>query len=327
MALDAGLVHFAPEAAAHLTQMPGVKQVNGRPALTEGIVGESARETVGKPVPIDLYQHVTRALTGQWKRGPNDGSPLHTRFAALRGLPFWCSVVSGLFAHTGTTSLFRELMTGDTGFSRLSAVQGRPGANFGPGDCGDRVQPERRSSRWIWLCSTWIGRYCRHCGRAWEHGCAPESGRYRKGRQGQGLSCVWSRGRSESLRAWVQRDVVRPAMMNELRTLGLDVQKVWPGLPPDDWTFWNAQLFRVATAWICARWRHTSGTVPLAKTGDALFSRAAESELSAPTEAASRLCVASLIFRTGGAGGGSRPGSRRRVTLRRESGANRHERR
>lgn len=52
----------------------------------------------------------------------------------------------------------------------------------------------------------------------------------------------------------MQRDVVRPAIMNELRTLGLDVQKVWPGLPPDDWTFWNAQLFRVATAWTCARW-------------------------------------------------------------------------
>src|ERR1019366_10153546 len=46
-------------------------------------------------------------------------------------------------------------------------------------------------------------------------------------------------------------------IMDELRTLGLDVQKAWPGLGPDEWSLWNAQLFPVATveeAWTCARW-------------------------------------------------------------------------
>jgi fucokinase len=168
--------------------------------------------------------------------------------------------------------------------------------------------------------------------------------------------------------------------MDELRTLGLDVQKVWPGLGPDEWSLWNAQLFPIATveeAWTCARWLQrlsngyseerwrdlerlslagsaqaadaeameaarsrrskatwrllalslvesgadirpmlasAPGTGPLAETGEALRLRAAELEMSAPTEAASRLYVASLFF--GQAGLAEEAGEARGAALR-----------
>ena len=46
-------------------------------------------------------------------------------------------------------------------------------------------------------------------------------------------------------------------MLEELRSLGMDLGRVWPGLPAHEWTLWNARLFPVATveeAWACAQW-------------------------------------------------------------------------
>ena len=401
VALDTGLLRFAPEAAAQLTELAGVKQVNGRLALTEGIVGESARETVGKPVPIDLYEHVTMALTGQWRPGPNDGSPLHTLFAALRGLPFWCSVVSGDFTHIGTTSLFRELMTGDTGFSRLSAVQRRLGATRQPGVRSAGVVVDSVLSGGADLGPATVVIECNLSGAV-----RAGSGSVLHGLEGiagivdvpedtvvhQIPVAAESGARGVVIRVYGVGDDPKAAavggsatwfgrpIMDELRTLGLGVQKVWPGLPPDEWTLWNAQLFPVATveeAWTCARWlQHISngyseerwsdlerlslassaqaadavameaarsrrskatwrllalslvesgadirpmlasapGTGPLAETGDVLCSRAAELEISAPTEAASRLHVASLFF--GQAGLAEEAGQARAAALR-----------
>ena len=73
------------------------------------------------------------ALTGQWKPAPSDPPALHAVADALKGLPFWCSTVSGDFTHIGTTTVFRELMTEETEFSRLYAVQQRLGATRQPG--------------------------------------------------------------------------------------------------------------------------------------------------------------------------------------------------
>src|ERR1035438_2407599 len=82
---------------------------------------------------MDLYQHVTMGLTGQWTPQPGDRPALHALAAALKGLPFWCSTVSGDFTHVGTTTLFRKLMTGETDFSRLHAAQQRLGTVAQPG--------------------------------------------------------------------------------------------------------------------------------------------------------------------------------------------------
>ena len=47
------------------------------------------------------------------------------------------------------------------------------------------------------------------------------------------------------------------AVHPELENLGLELSDVWPGLPSDQWTLWNALLFPVSSiedAWACARW-------------------------------------------------------------------------
>ena len=113
VALDIGLLRFSPEAAVRLTQLRGDRR---EPAAS-----------------INLYEHVPMALTGQWKPGPADSPALHALADALKDLPFWCSTVAGEFTHIGTTTLFRELMTEETEFSRLYAVQQRLGATRQPG--------------------------------------------------------------------------------------------------------------------------------------------------------------------------------------------------
>ena len=125
VALDIGLLRFSPEAAARLSQLAGVSETEGKVSLGNSILDDSS--------PIELYEHVTMALTGQWKPAPGDSPALHALADALKGLPFWCSTVSGEFTHIGTTTLFRELMTEETEFSRLYAVQQRLGATRQPG--------------------------------------------------------------------------------------------------------------------------------------------------------------------------------------------------
>ena len=59
-----------------------------------------------------------------------------------------------------------------------------------------------------------------------------------------------------SVASWNATWFGRP-MLEELRSLGMDLGRVWPGLPAHEWTLWNAHLFPVATveeAWACAQW-------------------------------------------------------------------------
>ena len=59
-----------------------------------------------------------------------------------------------------------------------------------------------------------------------------------------------------SVASWNATWFGRP-MVEELRSLGMDLGRVWPGLPAHEWTLWNAQLFPVTTveeAWACAQW-------------------------------------------------------------------------
>jgi fucokinase len=383
VALDTGLLRFAPEAAAKLTELAGVKAAKGRLALEDGIAGESAGDLRETNVPIDLYQHVTMALTGQWKPASNDGTLLHALSAALRGVPFWCSVVSGDFTHVGTTSLFRELMTGDTGFSRLAAVQRRLGATRQPGVRSAGVVVDSVLSGGADLGPATVAIECNlsgpvHAGSGSVlHGLEGIAGAVdvpeetvvhqiavstELGTRGvvirvYGVTDDPKASVAGGKATWFGRPI-----LDELATLGLDAREVWPGLEPDEWSLWNAQLFPVASveeAWTCARWllrlssgysevrwrglerlslagsaqaadaaameaarsrrgkaswrlmaaslveagadirpmlASAPGIGPLAETGDALRLRAAELESAAPTEAASRLYVASLFF-------------------------------
>ena len=83
-ALDTGLLRFGPEAAARLTGLAGIEEVDADLA-----------------VPIELYEHVTKALTGQWTPCPNDSPALHALSAALKGLPFSCSVFPAILPTSG----------------------------------------------------------------------------------------------------------------------------------------------------------------------------------------------------------------------------------
>jgi fucokinase len=88
---------------------------DGRVALDTGILRLDAAVTAElaelaefRNLPqFDLYDHVTKALTGQWKPEPGSGVFWRQLAGALHEVPFWCAVVDGEFAHVGTTRAFR----------------------------------------------------------------------------------------------------------------------------------------------------------------------------------------------------------------------------
>ncbi len=127
VALDTGLIRFDATIAARLSALAGVDAQHGK--VTDGIL---ARTAAGRP-NIDLYEHMTLALTGQW--APAEGAEDYwLQLAdALRGVPFWCDCVAGEFTHIGSTTLFRKLMTEETNFTRLYEAQQRLGNITIPG--------------------------------------------------------------------------------------------------------------------------------------------------------------------------------------------------
>ncbi len=65
------------------------------------------------PLPVvDLYEHITKSLTGQWKPDPGSHPFLLQLAEALHGTPFHCSIVEGKFTHVGTTRHFRAVTGG-----------------------------------------------------------------------------------------------------------------------------------------------------------------------------------------------------------------------
>jgi fucokinase len=254
-ALDAGLLCFSPDAAARLTQLGG-----------------------GGLAAIGLYEHVTMALTGQWTPEPGDPPALHALADGLKGLPFWCSTVSGDFVHVGTTTVFRELMTGATEFSRLYAVQQRLGATRQAGlrsagvviDSVLSVGGELGPAAVVIECNL-AGAVKASAGSVL-HGLddiagpvdVPENAVVHQvpvvtpsGRRGAVIRVY---GVEDNPRAAVAAGTAtwfgRP-LLDELRNLGIDPAEVWPGIPEREWSLWSAGLFplaAVAEAWACARW-------------------------------------------------------------------------
>ena len=97
VAVDIGLLRFDAELTAALTELAGFKAL---PA-------------------VDLYDEITRGLTGQWKPEPGAGIFWRELERILRGSErppgFHCAVVEGEMIHTGTTHSFRELAAGSGG--------------------------------------------------------------------------------------------------------------------------------------------------------------------------------------------------------------------
>jgi fucokinase len=238
VALDTGLLRFDPALAARLTEL--------------------ARRTQRLPV-IDLYEHFTLALTGQWAPAP-DAAPLWRELQAiLHGAPFWCCLVPGEFTHLGTTTSFRRVMTevappglrtagviidsvlaggGELGAGALAIechlerpVRAAPGAIL-HGLSGLPVPVEVPEDAVVHqvpvaLPDGWRGVVIRVYG-------------------------VEDDPKLTAGATWFGRPITEA-----LEALGLDPEAVWPGLPPETRSLWNALLFPCAAiedAWACAHW-------------------------------------------------------------------------
>jgi len=238
VALDTGLLRFDPLLAARLTEL--------------------ARRASRLPV-MDLYEHFTLALTGQWVPGP-EAAPLWLELqAVLHGAPFWCSLVRGDFTHVGTTTSFRRVMTEvappglrTAGVISDSVLAG--GGELGAGAVAVECHLEQpvRAARGAML-----------------HGLnglaapveVPEDTVLHQvpvalpdGRHGVVMR-VYGVEDDPKLSAgatWFGRPI-----SEALQALDLDPEAVWPGVPPEARSLWNALLFPCGTieeAWACARW-------------------------------------------------------------------------
>ena len=269
-ALDTGLIRFDPAAAAALTRL----------------AGETGAED--EPPPIDLYEHFTRALTGQWRPQAGDAPALHAVYTALEGTPFWCSVVQGDFTHVGTTSLFRRLMTGETPFSRIYEAQQWLGATRQPGVQSAGVVIDSVLSGGATLGAGTVVLEC--------HLAAPV--RAGHGSLLHGLEGITGRLevpadtavhqvpvaipgglRGVAIRAYgVEDDPKAPVaggkatwfgrpILEVLAALGIDPESVWAGVPGPARSLWNAELFPLGSpddAWAAVGWllKLAGGTPP-----------------------------------------------------------------
>ena len=97
VAVDIGLLRFDAGLTVALTELAGLKSL---PA-------------------VDLYDQMTRMLTGQWRPEADAGPFWRELERMLRGaeqpVEFHCSVVDGEFIHAGTTRSFRALAAGSGG--------------------------------------------------------------------------------------------------------------------------------------------------------------------------------------------------------------------
>jgi fucokinase len=274
VAVDTGLLLFDAAASAVLTELAGVHRSFGRWLPGEGILGRQA----GHRPLIDLYQHVTLALTGQWKPKPDTPLALQQLANALQGTPFQCVLVDGHFEHVGTTNPLQQTVSEESGLSRLYAGQLRLGeaAHSGVESSGVILDSVFRAE-----CTLDSGAVAIECnldfpvraGRgAVLHGLTglkapldvPEnvvvhqmpvaipSGRSGTVIQAYGVGDDPRIPITSGEATWFGRRVT--AVVAEL---GLQDEEVWPELPSGTRCLWNANLFGLGdidSAWECARW-------------------------------------------------------------------------
>ena len=232
VAVDIGLLRFDPELTAALSELAGFRTL---PA-------------------VDLYDHITRGLTGEWS--PDSGAGPFWRELKLTLSPaaFHCSVVEGEFLHVGTTRSFRALAAGAAGVDGLldSVIVAECSAGH------EAV---------ILECDL-AGPVCAGRG-AILHGLTGIGGRVEVPEDTVVHQLPVS-GLAGGINGWVIRaygaedDPKQPLdqatwfnrpILETLRRLGLSVEDVWGSEEAP--TLWNARLFPVTTpdeAWACARW-------------------------------------------------------------------------
>ena len=231
VAVDIGLLRFDAELTAAMTELAGFRNL---PA-------------------VDLYDQITRGLTGQWK--PEDDSGIFLRELARilrpseRPVAFHCSVIDGEFIHAGTTRSFRSLAAGSGGL--LDSVV-RSECKIGH----EAVILECNLSGPV------------HASRgAILHGLTGLDGSVEVPEDTvvHQLPVDGPDGVGWVIRAYGVEDDPKQSLKNStwfsrpilesLQRLGMRSEEVWtPGEEP---TLWNAALFPITNpdeAWICARW-------------------------------------------------------------------------
>ena len=231
VAVDIGLLRFDAELTAALTELAGFRNL---PA-------------------VDLYDQITRGLTGQWKPGSDSGLFWRELARILRSperpVAFHCAVVEGEFIHAGTTHSFRS----------LAAVSGGVLDSVTRGECKighDAVILECNLNG-----PTYASRGAILHGLSGLNGPVevPEDTVVHQlpvgGPDGTGW-VIRAYGVEDDPKQAVNRATWfnRP-ILESFQRLGFQVEEVWTsGQEP---TLWNAALFPVTTpneAWKCARW-------------------------------------------------------------------------
>jgi fucokinase / fucose-1-phosphate guanylyltransferase len=206
---------------------------------------------------VDLYDHVTRGFTGQWR--PEDDAGLFWRelgrILRAPGTPaqFHCSIVDGEFIHVGTTRSFRSLAASSGGILD-SALAGQCNAVQGAVilECDLRVDV-----------TAGRGAILHGLTGLSESVEVPEDVVvHQLPVKAEPLS---TSGEGWVIRAYgVEDDPKQPVenatwfnrpILETLSRLGLSEHEIWP--PDQSRTLWDAALFPVTTpqqAWACARW-------------------------------------------------------------------------
>ncbi len=271
-ALDIGLLRFDPKLAATLCEVVGLppdkRQIN---------TAERKATTAEVNLPfLELYQHITQGLTGQWV--PTAGAPaiLQRLAESLQGQSFWCDLLDGDFVHIGTTSLFRQLMTGDAGLLPYLHAQYRQSVNNSPGLHLEGVVIDSLFSGGGEIDQGAVAIECelsvpvRIARGSILHGLIDVSGPVEVPENtvvhqvpvalpgGQRGTVIRVYGVSDDPKAKVPAATWfgRP-LLEVLAALSLPVEEVWPSVDPACRSLWNANLFPLGIAdqaWACASW-------------------------------------------------------------------------
>jgi fucokinase len=231
VAVDIGLLHFDAELTATMTELAGFRSLP----------------------TVDLYDQITRCLTGQWKPEGNSGIFLRELARILRPserpVPFHCSVVEGEFIHAGTTRSFRSLAAGSGGL--LDSV----------------VRGECKIGHEAVILECDLGGPVYASRGAILHGLTGLDGSVEVPEDTviHQLPVDGSDGTGWVVRAYGVEDdpkqVLKDAtwfnrpILESLQRLGLRAEEIWTS--GEEPTLWNAALFPITTpdeAWSCARW-------------------------------------------------------------------------
>jgi len=257
VAVDSGLLRFDAETTAAL-------------GAIGGIVSEQLTSGDGTaPIPgLDLYDHITRGLTGEWEPAGDESDYYREVHARLGNARLWCDVVDGQFVHIGTTRhLQRVLSMADSYQTLLEATKQFGGSPSGParssgvvidshlGD-GSDLQPgsvvlESELHVPLRAAAGGVAHGLHGLARPVE---IPEQTVFHQ------LPILLSDGtRGEVARAYAVDDDPKALtstgdatwlglpMLELIRDLELEPDDVWPSTPVLERSLWNAELFPVAT--------------------------------------------------------------------------------